>query len=82
VGAIAHAAILEQAFQLFPTRAEGDADGRIAAMDGWSPGEQRAWRDLEGQYLQAVKADDLIDNYVRPYIETHPEEFPQTVDDI
>jgi hypothetical protein len=82
VGPIAQAAILEQAFQLFPRLAEGDADGRLAAMDAWPPSEQRTGRDLEDRYLEKVKADDLIDNYVRPYVETHPKEFPQTVDDI
>jgi Domain of unknown function (DUF4375) len=82
LGASAQAAILDQAFQLYPTRAESDAEGRLAAVDAWSSSELHAWRDLEDRYLEVIKADDLIDNYVRPYIEARPEEFPQTVDDI
>lgn len=33
LGTSAQAAVLDQAFQLYPTRAESDADGRLAPVD-------------------------------------------------
>lgn len=82
LGATAHAEIFEQAVRLFPTRSASDADGRLTAVDGWSPTDVQVWREVEDRFLSAIAADDLIDNYVRPYVESRTEEFPQTVDDL
>ena len=82
LGATAHADIFDEALHLYPTRSASDAESRLAATDGWSSTDVQVWREVEDRFLRAIKADDLIDNYVRPYVESRTEEFPQTVDDI
>jgi hypothetical protein len=82
VGAVAHAAPFERAVALFPTRTLGDADSRLSAMAAWTADQTHAWREAEREFLAKAKQDDLIDNYVRPFIANRPTDFPQTVDDL
>ncbi len=82
VGAGAHAAHLERAFALFPTRRLNDAEARLSAANSWTPDQVRSWRRAEDAYLTAVTTDDLIDNYVRPFIASHPHDFPPSVEDL
>jgi hypothetical protein len=82
IGAHAHAAPFERAVALFPTRNLGDADSRLSAVESWDPAQVRSWREAEDAFLAEAKDDDLIENYVRPYIARHPKDFPQTVDDL
>jgi len=82
LGAQAHAALLARAFALFPTRASSDAETRLSSMGSWTTEDVDDWRELEEQYLDLIKDDDLIDNYLRPFILAHPDAFPQTVEEL
>jgi hypothetical protein len=64
---MSHAARLEGAFGLFPTRGLGDADSRLSAMQSSTTPQARSWREAEDEYLAALRMDDVIDNYVRPF---------------
>jgi hypothetical protein len=82
VGAVSHAVALEPAFALFPTKTFPDTDDRLSATRTWTDDQARVCRSAEDAYLSKVKDDDLIDNYVRPFIAHRPEDFPQSVEDL
>ena len=82
LGAAVHAELFEENVSLYPTREAADEDERLSCVDAWTQETDARSRDLEARLLQAMKADDLIDVYVRPFIEARPEEFPQTVNDL
>jgi Domain of unknown function (DUF4375) len=82
LGAQAHAALLARALALFPSRASSDAETRLSSMGSWTTEDVDDWRELEEQYLDLIKDDDLIDNYFRPFILAHPDAFPQTVEEL
>lgn len=82
VGAGLQAEGLERAFDLFPSRTLDDADARLSAIHSWTTDEKVDLRRAEDEYLARVNEDDLIDNYVRPYIASHPEDFPRSVEDL
>jgi hypothetical protein len=75
VGATRFAASFERALALIPTRSADDPDTRLSAMDAWSPEQAESWRQAEDEYLAATRRDDLVDNYVRRFVTSHPEEF-------
>lgn len=77
-----HAAIVEEALKLFPTAASDDPGGRLAAMNNWSIENVDRWRELEGRYIALARGDDLADNYIGPYIQARPDDFPQTIDQL
>lgn len=81
-GATKHAAEFQVAISLVPTRTADDPDTRLSGMDQWSEEDATTWRNAEGRLLALIKADDLLDNYVRPLVAAHPEDFPMTVDDL
>jgi hypothetical protein len=57
-------------------------ESRLSAMESWTPHQVRSLHVSEDAYLARVRQDDLIDNYVRPFTASHPEDFPQSVDDL
>jgi hypothetical protein len=81
VGASGYVSSLKTAFELIPTKGADDPDRRLSAMDAWSPEQAETWRRAEDDYLALLRRDDLIDNYVRPFVATHPEDFPASIDD-
>jgi hypothetical protein len=82
LGANVHAAIVEEALRLFPTAASDDPGGRLAAVNNWSTEDVDRWRELEGRYIALACDDDLADNYIAPYIQARPDDFPQTIDQL
>jgi hypothetical protein len=80
VGATRFAVPFERALALIPTRGADDPDTRLSAMDAWSPEQAESWRRAEDEYLDITRHDDLVDNYVRPFVASHPEDFPDSVD--
>jgi hypothetical protein len=51
-------------------------------MHSWTTTGVRARREAEDEYLATVRADDLIEHDVRPFIANHPEDFPMSVEDL
>ena len=82
LGADVHAAIVEEALRLLPTVALDDPGGRLAAVNNWSIEDVDRWRELERRYIALARADDLADNYIAPYIQARPGDFPQTIDQL
>ena len=80
VGAVAYSALLVEAFALLPTKTAGDADERLSGMDSWTTEESRAWCNAEDAHFALLRQDDLIDNYLRPFVASHPEDFPISVE--
>ncbi len=82
VGATRFAAAFERALALIPTRSSDDADTRLSAMDAWTPAQAESWRQAEDEYLAINRRDDLVENYLRRFVTSHPEDFPVSVDDL
>jgi hypothetical protein len=59
-----------------------DAEDGLSVIRSWTADQVRIWRNAEDEYLSKTTVDDLIENYVRPFIANRPEDFPQSVEDL
>lgn len=68
--------------QAIPPAASDDQGGRLAAMNNWSTEDVDRRREPERGYIVLARGDDLADNYIAPYIQARPGDFPQTIDQL
>ena len=51
-------------------------------MNNWSTEDVDRRREPERGYIVLARGDDLADNYIAPYIQARPGDFPQTDDQL
>ena len=78
--AVDFAGIVEEVLSLYPAAASPDVETRLS---GPSTADQlRRLEELEQKWFRLVREQDLIGNFIAPWILSHPREIPLTADDL